>query len=634
MALMEFFGQARVRRPVQIFATDIGEAGIERARAGIYPPNIQQDVSPERLRRFFTKVNGSFQVQKAVRDMCVFARQNVQVDPPFSNLDLVSCRNVLIYFGPTLQRRVVPLFHYALRSAGFLLLGNSETIGPSTDHFSLVDRKHKIYAKKTGYLRSGFDLPHRIHQLEPREARTAAGPPLYEPKTNELQQQIDKLLLREFSPPTVIVNSQMDVVHFRGRTGRYLEHASGSASLNLFKMLREELAVSVRAALTKASRQDAPVRHGGIELRHDGQQFEIEFEVVPLRLQPLEERFFIVIFRESLNPVPVREAAGKGGTGAGSAALRRELSRVKLDLMATKESMQSIIEEQEATNEELKSANEEIQSSNEELQSTNEELETAKEELQSTNEELTTLNEELQNRNVELSQANNDLLNLLASVSIPILMVGGDLTIRRFTPLAERLFNLIPSDVGRRLTDMNRSEILPDLDKAIRQVIDDLSVIEREVQDRDGHWYLLRVRPYRTPENKIDGAVIVLIDVDELRQALELAMGMVHQPVLLLGLDLKVRSANPAFLQTFGAASEETVGRLIYELQEKQWDSPQLHALLEDVLPRKKIVSDFMLEFHLSGSGLRKLRVNASRFAEEGKAMPLILLAFEETTGG
>jgi len=631
MALVEFFEQTRAHRQVQIFATDISDQGIERARAGMYPPNIQQDVSSERLRRFFTKVNGSFQVHKSIRDMCVFARQNVLVDPPFSNLDLVSCRNVLIYFGPALQRRVVPLFHYALRNAGLLLLGNSETIGPATDHFTVLDKKHKIYTKRVGYTRAGFEVPFKpLAEAEPRTARTGASPRLPDNRPLNLQQEIDRLLLREFSPPMVVVNAQMDVVHFRGRTGRYLEHASGSASLNLFKMLHDDLSVSVRAALSKSSRQDQPVSHGGIEVRRNGHLFELTLDVIPFRLEPLEDRFFAVVFRESATPISTTQAGGKQATGSGSSRLRQELARVKLDLMGTKESMQSIIEEQEATNEELKSANEEIQSSNEELQSTNEELETAKEELQSTNEELTTLNEELQNRNVELNQVNNDLLNLLASVNIPILMVGNDLTIRRFTPMAERIFNLIPSDVGRRLSDLNRSILVPDLDKTIRQVIDDLSIVERETQDRDGHWYLLRVRPYRTRDNKIEGAVLVLIDVGELRQALEVVLGMVHQPLLMLGADLKVRSSNQSFLQSFGLAPDQIVGRLIYEMSDKQWDIPQLHTLLDEMLPRKRQVSDFPLEANFPKAGFRKLRLSASRFFEEGKGMPLILLAMQE----
>lgn len=630
MALVEYFDQTHSHRAAQIFATDISDVGIEKARAGIYPPNIQQDVSPERLRRFFGKVNGNFQVNKSIRDMCVFARQNVLVDPPFSNLDLVSCRNVLIYFGPMLQRKVVPLFHYALRNAGFLLLGNSETIGASAEHFALMDKKHKIYTKKPNFLRPGFEIPAKTPDFEQKGARSATEPAPQAGKPMDFQQQIERLLLRDFTPPTVVVNSQMDVIYFRGRTSLYLEHAPGTASLSLFKMLRETLTVSVRATISKAVRADAPVKHGGIELRRNGHVYELAIEVVPFRISPLDERFFAIVFRESPNPLALAPSDTKETPGSSAARLRRELSRVKLDLMATKESMQSIIEEQEATNEELKSANKEIQSSNEELQSTNEELETAKEELQSTNEELTTLNEELQNRNVELSQANNDLQNLLGSVNIPILMVSADLTIRRLTPMAERVFDVIPTDVGRRLHDLRRTLLPSDLDVTVRKVIDDLTIIEREIQDRDGHWYLMRIRPYRTRENKIEGAVITLLDIDELRRSLDVVMSMVHQPLLMLDADLKVRNANPAFLTTFNLEGAEVLGKHFYQVADKQWDNPHLRTLLEEVLPRNRLVKDFIVDGHFPRLGARRFRLNASRFLEEGKGMPLILLAIEE----
>ncbi|MFO1498195.1 MAG: CheR family methyltransferase [Verrucomicrobiota bacterium] len=633
ISLIEFLEQTHTHHSAQIFATDVSDLAIEKARAGIYPPNILQDVSPERLRRFFGKVNGSFQVNKSIRDMCVFARQNVLVDPPFSNLDMVSCRNVLIYFGPVLQRKVVPLFHYALRTTGFLLLGNSETIGASTEHFALLDKKHKIYTKKANFLRPGFELPAKAPDLEPPRPYSAVEPTLPSNKPLDIQQQIDRLLLRDFAPPTVVINSQMDVIYFRGRTSLYLEHAPGTASLNLFKMLRENLSVSVRAAISKASRLDAAVKHSGIEFRRNGHVFELTIEVVPFRMEGIDERFFAVLFREGASPVVSAHPEGKETPTSNVGRLRRELARVKLDLTATKESMQSVIEEQEATNEELKSANEEIQSSNEELQSTNEELETAKEELQSTNEELTTLNEELQNRNTELSQANNDLQNLLASVNIPILMVSSDLTIRRLTPLAERVFDIIPTDIGRRFPDLRRSLLPADLDVSVRRVIDDLAVIEREVQDRDGHWYLMRIRPYRTRENKIEGAVITLMDVDELRKATDVLMGMVHQPLLMLDGELRIRNANPAFLNEFAIDPSRTMGKLFYEISADAWNQPQLRSLLEEVLPRNKFIRDLIVEANFPRTGMRQFRLNATRFFEEGKGIPLILLAFEEIKG-
>jgi two-component system CheB/CheR fusion protein len=527
-----------------------------------------------------------------------------------------------------LQRKVVPLFHYALRDSGYLLLGNSETIGASTEHFGMFDKKHKIYTKKANYLRPGFEIPAPAEAAEAKKPRPAE-PVLAAVKPLDFQQHIDRLLLRDFTPPTIVVNSQMDVIYFRGRTSLYLEHAPGTASLNLFKMLRESLSVSVRAALSKSARQDSVVKHAGIEVRRNGHTFELAIEVVPFRMEALDDRFYAILFREGANPVSVSHPDGKEPPSSSAGRLRRELSRVKLDLLATKESMQSIIEEQEATNEELKSANEEIQSSNEELQSTNEELETAKEELQSTNEELTTLNEELQNRNVELGQANNDLQNLLASVSIPILMVSSDLTIRRLTPLAERVFDIIPSDIGRRLPDLRRTLLPENLDATVREVIDELTIVEREIQDRDGHWYLMRIRPYRTRENRIEGAVITLVDVDELRKALDIVMGMVGQPLLMLDAKLKVRNANEAFLKTFEVEQDRVVGRLFYRMGEGEWDNPHLRTLLEDVLPRNRFVKDFVVDTHFPKIGVRKFRLTASRFFEEGKGVPLILLAID-----
>ena len=621
MALVEFFDKAHTHRHAQIFATDISEVGISKARAGIYPPNIQQDVSPERLRRFFTKVNGNFQVNKAIRDMVIFARQNVLLDPPFSNLDLVSCRNVLIYFGPVLQRKVVPLFHYSLRDPGFLLLGNSESIGAGAEHFQLVDRKHKLYARKHTYPRVGLEAPPKLSQAERKPLQPSMESP--EVKTFDFQQYVDRLLLRDFTPATIVVNSAMDAIYFRGRTGLYVEHASGTANLNLFKMLREGLSVNVRAALGKATREDAPVKHAGMEYRRNGHLYELTIEVIPFRIAPLEERFYVVLFRENPNPVPVAQAHGQETASSSAGRLRRDLDRARTELMATKESMQSIIEEQEATNEELKSANEEIQSSNEEL-------ETAKEELQSTNEELTTLNEELQTRNTELGQLNNDLQNFLISVNVPILMVDQDLTIRRFTPMAERLFDLLPVDVGRRLSSLKRTLLPPDLDQTIRHVIEDLSVVERETQDGDGRGYLLRIRPYRTRDNKIEGAVIVLVDADELRRALDLVMSMVEQPLLMLDGSLRVRSANEAFLEAFGLESDEVLRQPFYEIGGRQWDRPELRTLLEDILPKNNRVKDYTFDAHLPKVGIRKLRLSASRFLQGDKGFPLILVAMKE----
>lgn len=631
ISMVEYFDKTHSHRPVQIFATDISDAGIEKAREGIYPESIMQDVSPERLRRFFTKVDGHYQVHKSIRDMCIFARQNVIMDPPFSNLDLISCRNVLIYLGPVLQQKIIPVFHYALRPTGFLLLGNSETIGSSTELFALFNKKHKIYTKKPTFFRPAFDIPNKNIHAETKQKGAPESLPMPEVKIPDLQQQADKILLRDFSPGAVVINAQMDVLHFRGRTGDYLEHAPGAASLNLLKMARENLVIDLRAAVTKAIKTNAPVQQKGIQLRRTGHTREVSIDVIPFRLTPSSERFFLVLFKDGAESEE-KHHEHSAPSRAKPAQEKRVVARLKQELVATKESLQAIIEEQEATNEELKSANEEIQSSNEELQSTNEELETAKEELQSTNEELTTLNEELQNRNTELSAVNNDLTNLLSSVNVAILMLGNDLIIRRFTPMAERLFNLIPSDVGRRLSDMNRSVLVPDLDSAIQDVIDNLVSIEREVQDREGRWYSLRIRPYRTRENKIDGAVILLVDIDELKRALESVLTIVRQPLLVVGADLRVRKANESFYKTFGLRGDEVDQKILYEIGGGQWNIPKLQTLMEAILPESKQVDNYEIEGHFGSAGHKRIRIHARRFHEDIRGLQAILLAMEEVT--
>jgi two-component system CheB/CheR fusion protein len=355
--------------------------------------------------------------------------------------------------------------------------------------------------------------------------------------------------------------------------------------------------------------------------------------VAPFRPAPESERFFLIIFRESgAAPVELGRAS-KGQMAHVAARESREMTKLRSELATTRESLQTIIEEQEANNEELKSANEEIQSSNEELQSTNEELETAKEELQSTNEELTTLNEELQTRNAELGQAINDLTNLLSSINVAILMLSEDLSIRRYTPMAERLFNLIPSDLGRRLSDLNRSILIPDIDQTVTTVITNLTPIDRDVQDRDGRWYSLRIRPYRTRENKIEGVVILLVDIDQLKRALDLVLSTAKEPLLTLGADLKVRKANEAFYRTFGMKPEDTEGQFIYEAGQGQWNTLELRKLLEDVLPKSKEIRDFPMEATFPEIGKRKLLVNAFRFYDEGWGLQMILMAIEDVTG-
>jgi two-component system CheB/CheR fusion protein len=515
--------------PVQVYATDLNEECIDKARKGVYSQNIAHDVSPERLRRFFAEVDGSYRISKPIRDMCVFARHNLLTDPPFSQIDLISCRNLLIYLEPALQQKLVPRLHFALKPAGFLLLGSSETIGSYRALFEAEDAKHKIYAKKPGTHRVILGQAAGLYQGRSEQDH---GPGRWQPAGagSDVQKEADRILMARYAPPGVLVNADLEILQFRGDTGPYLAPAPGKASLNLLRMTREGLLVTLRAAVNRARKDNVPVREEGVRIKSNGGTREVNLEVVPVKGSSAGEGGFLVLFEEPAPP-PTSLPRGNGGRSKAAAeeeeAAERENARLARELAATGEYLQSVIEQQEAANEELQSANEEVQSANEELQSINEELETSKEEIQSSNEELATVNDELQNRNLELNQLSNDLINLLGSVEMAIIMLGQDLRVRRFTPMAGEIFNLIPTDVGRPIGDIKLKLSVPDLEPFLAEVIDTASPREREVQDSQGSWYSLRVRPYRTLENKIEGVVILLVDVDKLKQLEE----VLHQRV-------------------------------------------------------------------------------------------------------
>jgi len=511
IAFLEVAGEC----PVQIFGTDISEAAIDRARSGIYSENAVSDVSAERLRKFFTRLDGGVRVVQAVRDCSIFARQDLTKDPPFSKLDMISCRNVLIYLGAVLQRRIMSIFHYALRNDGVLLLGSSEAMNSYGDLFEVVDRQLKLYRKRPvlNQRLSAAGFVTRVPRLPPvaphridAEAVTATG----------ILREADRVLLARFCPPGVVINENLEIVQFRGRTSPYLEPAPGTATFNLLKMAREGLLAEVHTAVNTARRKEIPVRRAGVQVKTNDHSIVIDLEVIPF-VAGGNERYYAVVFEPA--PLPLSGRRSKAKAKAGTSEEKQDLTRLRRELEATRDYLQSIIEEQEAMNEELRSANEEIQSSNEELQSTNEELETAKEELQSSNEELITLNEELENRNDELALLNSDLSNLLTSIEVGVVMLDANMRIRRANTAAQRLLGLLPTDVGRPVTDMKTTLVVDQLEQMIASVIDNLEMRETTVQDRGGRWYSLRIRPYKSLDNKIDGAVLVIIDVDQLRRA-------------------------------------------------------------------------------------------------------------------
>jgi two-component system, chemotaxis family, CheB/CheR fusion protein len=589
---------------IQLFGTDANAASIARARAGRYPESIALDVSPERLQRFFVKVDGQYQVAKSLRDVAIFAVHNVATDPPFSRLDLLTCRNVLIYLGPELQQRVLPVFHYSLKPTGCLLLGNAETPGTVSDLFVPVDKTHRIYARRPGASRSalGWTLPAPSAVADRATPETAAehapGPPEL-----ELGREADRILLARYAPATVIVNDEMDVLHVRGRTGPYLELPSGAASFSLLKMLREGLLVAVRAAVKRARSTGAPVRRQGAQVRRDGGLVRVDIVVVPLRSSTARRAApgaFLVLFED--HPSPAAPATRRKGAGRRTVPGQEQNTQVlRAELESTKEYLQAIINEREAANEELRSASEELQSTNEELQSTNEELETSKEELQSLNEELGTVNDELQARNAELGRLNSDLANILSSVTIPLVIVGPDLRIRRFTGMATRVLNVVPADVGRSILDIRWKIELEKVESILRGVIGTLAPWEGDVADQDGHWYSLRVLPYRSVDDRIDGAVMAFIDVDARRQLenemhkradeFERVSGMKDEFLALLSHELRTPLSAILGWTRLLRLGNLDAGQSVHAVEVIERNTVQQARLIEDLLDVSKIIA-------------------------------------------
>jgi two-component system CheB/CheR fusion protein len=642
MALLENLGDQAGSRRLQIFATDVSESAIDTARAGVYPMSISADVSPERLKRFFTKNDGAYKVSKALRDACVFARHDLTRDPPFSRLDLIVCRNVMIYLDPALQKRLMAVFHYALKSTGFLMLGPAETTGHQ-HLFAVVDKRWRLYRKAA--LDTSLPINFSIERYP--HLPVGVAPPRSTPKPDgrSLHEEATRLLLQKYGPPSVVVDENLQIVQFRGQTGRFLEPASGEPNLNLLKMAREGLLFPLRSALQIARRKHRTVRKENVSVRRNGDWHDINIEVLPLSAGG--GRHFIVTFDEATpEGRPERRSGGRrpGARGITRRESDERIAGLTRELAASREYLQSIIQELEAANEELQSANEEILSSNEELQSTNEELDTAKEELQSTNEELNTVNEELHSRNEELSHVNSDLVNLLATVDITILIVGDDMRIRRFTPTAERVLNLIPGDVGRPVGQINTNIVAENLESLIRETIDTMTPRELEAQDRQGHWYSLRIRPYKNVDNRIDGAVVTVMDIGAVKRYQEQlersrahlveVIEILREPALVLDEVMTIRAVTEAFLETFHLASSDVAGKVLVDIGKKRWNAPGLRALLKQMFEANGAIETGVIEHDFVGDGrMRRLRVTGRRIPFEDTKWTVLTLQ-DVTDGG
>jgi two-component system CheB/CheR fusion protein len=520
IALVEVLG--RSSRPIQLFGSDVSSKVIEVARAGFYPDSALREVSEERRSRYFTKVERGYRIVKSIRDLCVFVQHDLARDPPFSRLDLASCRNVLIYFDQPLQRRVIPMFHYALAQPGFLLLGRAEHVAGFKQLFDEVDKTNKIFARTATHSTLRFARRTEVAEspVSPRVVERAAD----EGRPGDLSTRLDRLLIARYVPPGVVVNERMEILQFRGQTGAYLQPAPGAPQHNLMQMARDGLHVALRATVAEARKGSVPVRTCDVEVDQDGYKRTCDVVVIPLKGAPdALGALYVILFEEH----PRTQAAGRPSAGLQSAPEttldRARVPKLEEELAAAREYLQSVIDEHGRANEDLGTANEELVSGNEELQSMNEELETAKEELQSINEELTTVNDELQSRNHEVTQVNSDLVNLLTTVDIPILFLDSERRIRRFTPKARRILNVLTGDIGRPFEDIRPNIDVVDLDHQIAEVIETMIVKESEVQDRDGRWYRLQIRPYKTTDNRIDGAIVSLFDIDALKHLIDQA---------------------------------------------------------------------------------------------------------------
>ncbi|ATW23530.1 chemotaxis protein CheB [Candidatus Formimonas warabiya] len=498
---------------MQIFATDLDRDAIDKAREGVFPLGIAEEMSLERLNRYFVKVGHGYQVAKTIRDMIIFAQQNMIKDPPFTKMDILICRNLLIYLTPEMQKKLIPLFHYSLNSGGFLFLGSAETIGNFSNLFEPLDRKSRLFRRL-----------HSLLPLEPVEfpapyapAQSAVAPPAR--TIQNIQLLADKMILQNYAPPTVLVNTKGDILYITGRTGKYLEPAAGKVNWNIFAMAREGLNYELNNLFQKALRQKEPVTLKNAVVVNEGGQQTVDITVNPLKEPEAMHGMVLIVFTDAVTPNMIKtsdttatDKTGPTGSILAGSERERELER---ELMQARQEWQAASTAMQIAHEELKSANEELQSSNEELQSTNEELTTTKEEIQSLNEELKTVNYELQAKVEELSLANNDMKNLLDSTEIATLFLDNALRVKRFTSQMSVVSKLISSDTGRPITDIASDLFYPELTKDVREVLRTLNTVEKQVLAENGYWFNARILPYRTLTDKIDGVVITFVNITE-----------------------------------------------------------------------------------------------------------------------
>ena len=616
---------------IQIFATDVDAHAIDRARRGVFPVNIELDVSSDRLSRFFERTPTGYSINRKVRDTIVFSIQNVPKDAPFSRLDVVSCRNLLIYLQPPLQKKVLRLFNYALGPDGYLLLGSSETVGESADLFSLIDRKNKFYIKKNlpAAVRPDSDHSALLAPLRPEgsDARLVSS----------VKQMADRKLLDQYGPPSALVNENFEVMQFRGDMGPFLSPKPGDATLQLLKLLRAELHVEVWRGLQRSREENVPSRLEPIKLpsaRAGEKDVIVTCSIVPITESDTKVRCFLIVFEERRTLDPSHAPPSSDAPRVG--ALEHELA-------ATREYLQTSIEELETTNEELKSTNEELQSSNEELQSTNEELETSKEELQSMNEELSTLNNELHHRMMQLSQSSDDVRSLMSNVDQAVCFLDERLALRLASTAAQRVLGLTQSDLGRNISQLRPFFGGIDVERAARKSVERQARVVEQFRSSEGRWFELRALPYQTTVGQAaSGALLLLRDIHSEKKDAELLVNVaayadnllraIPHPLAILDEQQRVVWVNAAFLDTFKATTHDTLGNLFHRLGSGEWADPRLRALIESALKNGKSFADFRVDHSFGTLGARRMRVGGSMVEATSQEERLLLLSIEDLT--
>ena len=644
IGLMEFMNAHQLVVDFQIFGTDISAAAIAHARIGRFKEESLEHVPAELVQRYFTKANGHYLVSKRVREHLVFAEHNVIKDPPFSNMDLVSCRNVLIYFGLPLQTHVMSIFHYALRSSGFLVLGPSEGTGGKSGLFACIDTKNKIFTRSPASVLPFVDPRYELFSTGVTKRFTEPGGERLS-IDEDIIKKTDELLLQRFAPVGILVNENLRILQFRGDTAPFVSPTPGASNLTVMEMIRADLRIEVRNCVSKVIATGHPVSRT-VSFDVNGRTCRYLMEGVPVSGANLSGKYILVTFKSREHAVTdlVRTVTWR----AFMARLLTLLGRRIHPQMTAAESENSIlrqqlvdsIQESDVKNEELRSANEELLSANEELRSSNEELETAKDELQSSNEELHTVNDEVKVRADELAVARDSVKNLLASSQLPLIMVDRDLNIRNFTGAAERFFKFIPSDLGRSIGDINTGLGDVDIVEQGKLVIESGQAIERQVASRHGATYKMSVSPFISSDMRIDGAVFAFVSVDAIlteaeKKASALADGIVstvREPLLVLDAALRTQMANASFYKKFNTKAEDVLNTEVYAIANRQWDIPELRQMLTEVISKQTSFDDYEVVLNTRNAAKRTFLLNAREIQGASDKSGLILLAFEDVT--